>query len=90
MEEENQKAIDNAMFKKLEELTMKIPNDPILYKPDILSYSDLFKIEFEKVQGDTMKKNERFGELLIFLTRCVQYFPEQLGYIPPSIMNLMN
>lgn len=35
MEEENQKAIDNAMFKKLEDLTIKMPSDPILYKKDV-------------------------------------------------------
>lgn len=52
-----------------------MPSDPILYKSDVLKYQDLFKVEFEKVQGDTMKKNERFGELLIFLARSVKYFP---------------
>jgi hypothetical protein len=35
MEEENQKAIDNAMFKKLEDLTIRMPSDPILYKTDV-------------------------------------------------------
>lgn len=57
MEEENQKAIDNALFKKLEDLTIKMPSDPILYKTDVLKYLDFFKIELEKVQGDTMRKN---------------------------------
>lgn len=63
------------MFKKLEDLTIKMPNDPILYKSDVEHYLTLFKTEFEKVQGDTMKKNERFGELLIFLARSVRFFP---------------
>ena len=29
---EMQEQLDNALFKKLEELTMKIPSDPSLYK----------------------------------------------------------
>ena len=58
---ENQKANDNALFKKLEEITIKMPSDPILYKEDVDKYKDLFAIQFEKVQGDTMKKSERFG-----------------------------
>lgn len=57
MEVENQKAIDNALFKKLEEITIKMNADPILYKVDVENYLGLFKVEFEKVQGDTMKKN---------------------------------
>lgn len=57
MEGENQKAIDNALFKKLEEITIKMNSDPILYKGDVENYLAMFKIEFEKVQGDTMKKN---------------------------------
>lgn len=89
MEEVNQKAIDNAMFKKLEDLTIKMPSDPILYKGDVQHYLALFKVEFEKVQGDTMKKNERFGELLIFLARSVKFFPEILGWIPSAAMRLM-
>jgi hypothetical protein len=36
-----------------------------------------------------MKKNERFGELLIFLARTVKHFPEKLGWIPKAIMKLM-
>lgn len=54
---ENQKAIDNALFKKLEDISIKMPSDPILYKPDVDKYMDMFKIEFDKVQGDTMKKS---------------------------------
>lgn len=46
MEEENQKAIDNAMFKKLEDLTIRMPSDPILYKTDVQHYLGLFKVEF--------------------------------------------
>jgi len=46
MEEENQKAVDNAMFKKLEELSIKMPSDPILYKTDVDKYHDYFKVEF--------------------------------------------
>lgn len=57
MEGENQKAIDNALFKKLEEITIKMNSDPILYKGDVETYLAMFKVEFEKVQGDTMKKN---------------------------------
>lgn len=57
MEEENQKAIDNALFKKLEELTIKMPNDPTLYTQDVDNYMAMFRVEFDKVQGDTMKKN---------------------------------
>jgi hypothetical protein len=57
MEGENQKAIDNALFKKLEEITIKMNSDPILYKGDVENYLAMFKVEFEKVQGDTMKKN---------------------------------
>lgn len=34
-----------------------MPADPILYKNDVLHYLDLFKVELDKVQGDTMKKN---------------------------------
>lgn len=36
---------------------MKLPNDPNLYKEDVQKYMGMFKVEFEKVQGDTMKKN---------------------------------
>jgi hypothetical protein len=78
------------MFKKLEDLTIKMPSDYILYKGDVEHYLKLFRVEFEKVQGDTMKKNERFGELLIFLARSVKYFPEVLGWIPSAIMSLMD
>jgi len=66
-----------------------MPSDAILYKPDVDIYMDMFKVEFDKVQGDTMKKNERFGELLIFLARAVKYFPQKLGWLPTSIMQLM-
>lgn len=45
MEEENQKAINNALFKKLEEITSRMPNDPILYKPDAEKYHGFFKEE---------------------------------------------
>ena len=38
-----QSELDNALFKKLEELTMKIPADPILYKEEIIKYSALYK-----------------------------------------------
>lgn len=57
MEEENQKAIDNALFKKLEEISLKMNNDPILYKTDVQNYLQMFRVELDKVQGDTMKKN---------------------------------
>lgn len=66
-----------------------MPSDPILYKTDVDKYLQMFKVEFEKVQGDTMKKSERFGELLIFLARSVKFFPEVLGWIPGAIMRLM-
>ena len=56
-EEVNQKAIDNAMFKKLEELTIKMPTDHTLYESEVDHFLKLFQVEFEKVQGDTMKKN---------------------------------
>ena len=36
-----------------------------------------------------MKKNERFGELLIFHARSVRHFPEILGWIPKAVMKLM-
>jgi hypothetical protein len=36
-----------------------------------------------------MKKNERFGELIIFIARSVKYFPELLGWIPGTTMKLM-
>lgn len=78
------------MFKKLEEITIKMPSDPILYKEDIEKYKEMFKLEFEKIQGETMKKNERFGELLIFLAKSVRFFPEQLGFVPTTTMSLMN
>jgi hypothetical protein len=32
-------------------------NDPALYTSDVQDYLALFKVEFDKVQGDTMKKN---------------------------------
>lgn len=38
-----QSELDSALFKKLEELTMKIPTDPILYKEEIIKQSALFK-----------------------------------------------
>jgi hypothetical protein len=44
MEEENRKAVDNALFKKLEEIAIKMPNDSILYKDDVINYLELFKI----------------------------------------------
>lgn len=66
-----------------------MPSDPILYKSDVEKYETLFKVEFEKVQGDTMKKNERFGELLIFLARSLKFFPEKIGWIPSAIMRLL-
>ena len=43
---EMQEALDNALFKKLEELTMKIPSDPPLYKDDIDYYSKMYQAEF--------------------------------------------
>ena len=61
MEVENQKAMDHALFKKLEEITMQMTNDPPLYATDVQLFLKLFQVEFDKVQGDTMKKNERFG-----------------------------
>jgi hypothetical protein len=36
---------------------MKMGSDPILYKIDVEYYLGLFKVELEKIQGDTMKKN---------------------------------
>ncbi len=54
---QNQKAVDNALFKKLEELNSKTPADPSLYLEDVEQYSKMFMVELEKVQGDAMKKN---------------------------------
>lgn len=34
-----------------------MPSDPILYKDDVEKYKEMFKLEFEKIQGETMKKN---------------------------------
>ena len=46
MQEENQKAIDNALFKKLEEITIKMANDPTIFDTDVEEYLQLFKVEF--------------------------------------------
>lgn len=43
---EQQAELDSALFKKLEELTMKIPADPSLYKEDVLKYSTMYQEEF--------------------------------------------
>ena len=43
MDKKECEEIDNALFKKLEELTIKIPTDPPLYTDKVLDYSNMFK-----------------------------------------------
>lgn len=83
---EQQEQLDNALFKKLEELTMKIPSDPSLYKEDIEYYSKMYQDEFQKLLNDIQKKNERFSELLIFLSRNVRHFTQKLSYVPSQVI----
>jgi hypothetical protein len=53
--------LDNALFKKLEELTIKIPSDPALYTDHVQKYSKMYKEELDMLLGDIQKKHERFS-----------------------------
>lgn len=49
----------------------------------------MFQEEFKKVSEATQKKNERFGELAIFLCRCSAYYAADMRFIADWLMEML-
>lgn len=60
---------------------LALRRDPSLYVSEVRHFTQMFREEFTKVTEATQKKNERFGELTIFLSRCCSYYTSDLQFI---------